>query len=196
MAGERKPQREEPAAAAARSPPPPGRPWLGLGRGCQSCSSCRSLEGAGARVGSGAKPRPQAARWAGSVGVGRARGCPACPQIPAGDEAQEGTDTGLRAHSETHAASHEAPSVFPSELFLPHFSPDRSKPTMGTAHPSHTGQNLKRTPKHEAGASTRHHICFQGHPLHPQRDGTRRQSGPGLAKASHGTAVSSEGFAG
>lgn len=134
MAGERKPQREEPAAAAARSPPPPGRPWLGLGRGCQSRSSCRSLEGAGARVGSGAKPRPRAARWAGSAGVGRTRGCPACPQIPAGDEAQEGTDTGLRVHSETHAASHEAPSVFPSELFLPHFSPDRSKPTMGPAH--------------------------------------------------------------
>lgn len=44
MAGERKPQREEPAAAAARSPPPPGRPWLGLGQGCQSRCSCSSLK--------------------------------------------------------------------------------------------------------------------------------------------------------
>lgn len=58
--------------------------------------------------------------------------------------------------------------------------------------PTHTGQNLKRTAKHEAGAQ-RH---FQGYPLHPQRDGSRRQGGLGLTKASHGTAGSSEGFAG
>lgn len=37
--------------------------------------------------------------------------------------------------------------------------------------PTHTGQNLKRTAKHEAGASAQHH--FQGYPLHPQCDGSR-----------------------